>query len=521
VDDDRTLSARLSELEATLRETEARFRTVIEGAFEAFMLSVGGRVIECNAACGALVGLTREQVIGKTVTDFTTPRSAALIIDHIRSGFDSPYEAEIVHSDGHTLPCEIRGRAIVHDGLPARFTAIRDLTERKRAEAEHQRLEAQMQHAQKLETLAVLVGGMAHDFNNLLLVVQGHAELGLMVADESAPTHAHLLQIRDAALRAGDLVQNMLTYAGRAQAERETLDLGALVHGMDERLRAEVSKRAALVVDVEPGLPPIEADAGQLQQVLMALVTNASEALGDTPGKIELRVATQLLSSVRLLQMAINASLGAGRYVMIEVRDEGCGMDAATLARVFDPFFTTKFTGRGLGLASVLGIVRAHSGAIELQSEVGRGTRFALFFPLSAGRRSEPPPGRPARGEPGRRRLALLADDERMLRSMGAEILATAGFEVITAEDGQHALELFRARASEIDLVILDAAMPRMGGPETLAAIRALGANTPVILVSGFQDSDLGMAKDPQLAFLAKPFEIAHLLSTIDELLGR
>jgi CheY-like chemotaxis protein/two-component sensor histidine kinase len=312
----------------------------------------------------------------------------------------------------------------------------------------------------------------------------------------------------------------MLTYAGRAQAERAPLDVGELVRTMSERLHAVVSKRAALVIDVEPDLPTLQADAGQLRQALTALITNAAEALGEAPGKIHLRVAHESLSATRFSQMAVPAASGPGRYVSIEVRDEGCGMDGATLGRVFDPFFTTKFTGRGLGLATVLGIVRAHGGAIEVESEPGRGTRFALFFPLAAGQRSEAPVERPRRDTPSRRRVALLADDEWMLRSMGAEILASVGFEVATAEDGVQALEVFRARRNEIDLVVLDAAMPKMGGPEVLAAIRELSPSTPVVMVSGFQDSDLGVAADPQLAFLAKPFEISTLLATIDELLG-
>ncbi len=516
------LRARIAELERAeerLRESEQRFRTLVEGSFEGLMVSMDGKVIETNASCAALVGLTREQMLGKTVADFATPASAALILERIRQGTEAPYEAVGVRHDGSTFPCEILGRNILYQGQQARITAIRDLTERKRGEDEKKRLQEQMLHAQKLETLGVLAGGVAHDFNNLLLVVLGHAELALAGAQDDSAIHAHLSQIRAAALRASELTSQMLTYAGRTTGQPEPLDLGELVREMNELLRVSVSKRAHVVLELASGLPAIDADPGQLRQVVMNLITNASDALGDEPGEIHLRTALVSLDQSRLDHAVLNTTDGPGRYVCLEVRDQGCGMDRATLGRIFDPFFSTKFAGRGLGLASLLGVVRAHRGAIEVESEPGRGARFTVCLPPSrlAARPSERPPRAPEPASP-QRGLALLADDEPMLRRVGAEILGSLGFEVLTAEDGRQAVDIFRNLSHEIGLVVLDATMPRMGGAEALQAIRALAPATPVIMVSGFQERTPEPSADPHLAFLAKPFEISVLVSTVDAL---
>jgi two-component system cell cycle sensor histidine kinase/response regulator CckA len=514
--------AELERAEERLLESEERFRTLVEGSFEGLMVSVDGRIVETNSACAALAGLPREQMIGKTVLDFATPESASKILDSIRQGMEKPYEAEAMRADGSTFPCEILGRNILYQGRPARITGIRDLTERKRAENERKRLEEQMLHAQKLETLGVLAGGIAHDFNNLLLVVLGHAELALSGMPESSSVHDHLSQIRTAALRASELTTQMLSYAGRTQTEREPVELGDLVRDMSELLRVSVSKRARVVLELADGLPAIEADPGQLRQVLMNLITNASDALGEEQGEVRLRTGEVFLQGDELAKAALDATAGPGRYVFLEVQDDGCGMDRATVARIFDPFFSTKFAGRGLGLASLLGIVRAHAGAIEVHSELGRGTRFRLFFPASSqhARPSTPPPSGPSIPFVGRG-VALLADDERMLRNVGAEILSSLGFEVLTAENGQQAVDIFRSRMRDIALVVLDATMPTMGGAEALRVIRELSPITPVIMVSGFQEVGSRPSADPQLAFLAKPFEISALVSTVKELLQR
>jgi len=285
---------------------------------------------------------------------------------------------------------------IVKDGIFLEMlpTVVRRVSREVQNERDHRRaeearllLERQMQHAQKLESLGVLAGGIAHDFNNLLMVILGNAEMALSSLEPASPVRASVQAIETATYRAASLVKQLLAYAGQSLVALEQVDARALVSEMRSLLRELIPGRIVFSCDLEPDLPTFAADPGQVRQVLTSLITNAAEAIAGIQGAIVLSVGAmycerEYLESCSEIVRAGSDPLAEGRYVYFEVVDNGCGMDSQTLARVFDPFFSTKFTGRGLGMSAVLGIVRAHNGAIRIDSTPGTGTTFRLLFPV-------------------------------------------------------------------------------------------------------------------------------------------
>ncbi|MCK9518595.1 MAG: PAS domain S-box protein, partial [Dehalococcoidia bacterium] len=390
-----------------------------------------------------------------------------------------------------------------------------DITERRRTE------EALLQ-AQKLESLGVLAGGVAHDFNNLLVGIMGNAGLALLDLPEGSPAREAIHAIQTAGQRAADLARQMLAYSGKGRFVIEPVDLNALVHEMGQLLRVSIPKNATLRYALDAGLPPVDADATQLRQVVMNLVVNAADAIGERDGIIT--IATTLVEADRALlaESFLSPELEPGTYVSLEVRDTGVGMDGATRARIFDPFFSTKFTGRGLGLAAALGIVRGHKGAIRVNSQPAEGSVFTLLLPASA---ASAPATTAEEAKPqdwSAKGTILVVDDERTVRTVLGRALQRLGLEVLEAEDGAAAVELFAANAARISCVLLDMTMPRMNGDEAFAEMQRLHPGTPVILMSGYNEQDtLAHFPDSRPAgFVQKPFEITALCATVREVIG-
>jgi two-component system cell cycle sensor histidine kinase/response regulator CckA len=403
---------------------------------------------------------------------------------------------------------------------------MRDITERLRAAQEWRQLEDWVQRAQRFESLGLMASGIAHDFNNLLTPILGDASLALIDLPPESPVRSRLIRIQRAAHRAATLTHQLLDYAGMGSLETEPVDLSKLVHEMAELLQSAAATRTPISFDLAPDLPWVRADTAQLSQVVMNLITNAAEALDDAGpegSRIEVRSGTTRADRDALAQMFLGEDLPEGTYAYLEVEDGGCGMDAATRARVFDPFFTTKFTGRGLGLAAVLGIVRKHRGAIAMESAPGRGTCIRVLLPLAGGgsppRTAAAPP--PLAGWRGSGTI-LVADDDEGARELLSETLVRAGFTVLCASDGGEAAETFRRRADEIRLVLLDRTMPGASGDEALAAIHAVRADVPVVLVSGYSRESASelLASDRAAGFLQKPFLPDDLVRRIREILG-
>ena len=383
----------------------------------------------------------------------------------------------------------------------------RHRTQRERAEREHRYLEAQIQHLQKLESLGVMAGGIAHDFNNLLMPILGQVDLVLGDLPASSPAGERLKRIRAAAARLSELTSKLLAYTGKSALEMRPLDLSQLVREMSELLRMSVSKRVDLEFDLEDGLPAVDADSSQVGQVAMNLVLNASEAMGGESGTVTVRTGLMHAAADYLSESHSFEERPEGPYVYLEVADPGCGMDAATRRQLFDPFFTTKFTGRGLGLAVVLGIVRGHRGAVHVESEPGRGTTFRILFPRSD-RAAEPLARRAPATAPWRASgTVLVVDDEADVRELAEEMLRRLDYEVITAREGSEAVAALRTHADKIDVVLLDLTMPGLSGEETLREIRSIEPDQEVVLMSGYSEEFAGSRFEGRIAgFLQKPF---------------
>ncbi|HZO09447.1 MAG TPA: ATP-binding protein, partial [Myxococcota bacterium] len=457
------------------------------------------------------------------------PEDVSRVKDEVKRHADSTtpsfvQEYRIVLPDGQTRWIYDR-TVVVRDakGAITHFDGyVLDVTEGKVAEEEHRRLEAQFHHAQKLESLGVLAGGIAHDFNNLLMSMLGHASLAETDVPEGSLAQEHLKQIELAARRASELTNQMLAYSGRGRFVVGPVDLSALVSEMARLLETVISKSANLKVELGAGLPAIEADATQLRQVVMNLITNASDALEDKPGRITLR--TGVVSGAGAgHRMVFGESLVGKRCVFLEVSDTGSGMDEATQKRIFDPFFTTKAAGRGLGLAAVLGIVRGHGGAIRVDSTKGRGTTVEVRFPAS---NAPLPPksdlsARTTRGRaPGG--VVLVVDDEQSVRNVSRAMLERLGYRVVLAENGTEALDNVRTQGKKLTAAVLDLTMPGEKGDLVFASIRKIAPELPILVSSGWHESEAipRLGASGNCRFLQKPYATRDLGEALDLLLG-
>jgi CheY-like chemotaxis protein len=375
-----------------------------------------------------------------------------------------------------------------------------------------------MLETQKLESLGVMAGGITHDFNNLLTPILGDAQLALLDLPPDSPVRPRIEQIHHAAKRAAALTRQMLAYSGQTPVLVEPISVSRLVEEMGQLLEGTVSGKAALIYDLSDDLPAVEADIAQLSQVVMNLITNATEAVREGAGRITLRTGAVEAEKVDRSSVIGDCEPVAGNYVFFEVIDDGCGMDAETQSKIFDPFFTTKFTGRGLGLAAVVGIVRSHGGMIEIDSEVGRGTRFRALFPAAqqiaaATRPRTAPPVEEWRASG----TVLVVDDDEGVRDLLDVTLRRAGFTVLLASDGREGVDLFRLHADEICVVVLDRTMPDIGGEDAFDEIRRIRPDVRIMLISGYSEEraawhfiDKGLD-----AFMHKPFEPSVLLEKI------
>lgn len=393
----------------------------------------------------------------------------------------------------------------------------RDITVEKQLADKNRKIEAQMLHAQKLESLGVLAGGIAHDFNNILLAIIGNAELALMRLLPESPARYNLQQIEKAAQRAADLAQQMLAYSGKGRFVVERLDINAMITEMSQILEVSVSKKAAMRLNLADNLPLFEGDATQIRQIIMNLVINASDAIGDGTGIIAITTGTMNCTQAYLSKVWLHDKLEEGVYVYFEITDTGCGMDRETVAKIFDPFFTTKFTGRGLGMAAVLGIVRGHHGAISVYSEPGKGSSFKVFLPATHTVAAMSPHASTPIKTSKVSGTVLLVDDEESILSLGKDMLEELGYSVLTAENGVSALEVFKNHKADIACVILDLTMPRLDGEQTFRELQSLDPNVQVVMSSGFNEQEVtqkfygkGLA-----GFIQKPYKLAELSSKL------
>ncbi len=400
------------------------------------------------------------------------------------------------------------------------YIALVDISERRRAEENRFEMERQLQHGQKLESLGILAGGIAHDFNNLLTAILGNADLALDDLPHTARSRPYLTEIHRASHRAADLCRQMLAYSGRGRFEIKFINLNELASEMAHLLQSVIPKKVKFRQEFcEPG-PVIEADSAQLQQVVMNLISNAAEAIGDRVGTVTISTEFRDCDVAFLHRSRLANPIAPGNYAALVVSDDGEGMTGETLGKLFDPFYSTKFSGRGLGLSAVLGIVRGHQGAIIVDSELGQGTTITVLFPLAE-------QSQPTRDESDQSKSSatawtgegtvLLVDDEEGVRKVAGRMLKSMGFEVLLAEDGLRAVEVFQNHSVAIRFVVLDLTMPGLSGEEAFARMREINPQVPVLMASGYSHAELDLRFSSQSAcgFIQKPFTRAQLRDKI------
>jgi two-component system cell cycle sensor histidine kinase/response regulator CckA len=512
-------------LSRRLVESEARLRQVVDSNMVGILFYADGTVYEANEAFARLLGYDAADIAAGTL-EWAAINPPGFEVQDARAreeiaerGICSPYEKEMLHRDGHRVPVLVGG-ARFDRSRSAGVAFVLDISDAKRRERERDELQAKLLHVQKLESLGVLAGGIAHDFNNLLTAILGGAATALLSLAPESPARADIDVVLGAARRAADLTRQLLAYSGKGHFQVKPLDLSRTVKELAVLLETTISKRVQLRLELAPDLPAIAADSSQLQQIVMNLVLNAAEATGDAVGTV--MVATGL-QDVDAPYAALNfgtEALAPGRYVFLEVHDTGVGMEPHTLAQIFDPFFTTKFTGRGLGLAAVQGIVRAHHGAIRVYSELGRGSTFRVLFPATAEPAVVPAPARAGYRGAG---LVLVIDDDTAVRTTLRRMLTHFGFSVLEADNGQEGVAVFRNRAAEIVLVVLDMTMPVMGGEAAFRELRAVRADIPVLLSSGHNEIEATrrVTARGSTAFLQKPFTPSDLVAKLEVILPR
>ncbi|WP_226373850.1 PAS domain S-box protein [Citrifermentans bemidjiense] len=526
------LNARLDQQQAVaaLRENESKLQIIFD-VIQAGVIQADstGSVIYANQRMAEMFGMPMEELIGSDYCSHVSPEQrqlagssfAMLLSGELESAH---YERHYRRKDGTLFWGYLTGRRLVaSDGKPAELVAtITDMTDLKSAEEKRHRSEQQMLHVQKLESLGVLAGGIAHDFNNILLAIMGNTSLALQRVDRGSPLEQHLLQIEKASEKAADLARQMLAYSGKGRFVLEALDLNRLVREMTSMLEVSLSKKAVLRFHLAEELPGIIADPTQIRQIIMNLAINASEAIGEKSGEITIATGSLICDSHYLAENWLDVPLHEGRYVYLEVTDNGCGMTKETLDRIFEPFFTTKFTGRGLGMAAILGIVRGHKGVIKVYSEPDTGSSFKILLPATEAAVLPTAAVNMADGWRGSGSV-LLVDDEESVRDVASAMLHELGFEVISAADGRQALELYRRHGEGITVVLMDLNMPNLSGEEAFHELRKMDAEVRVILSSGFSEQEvtrkfLGKGLE---GFVQKPYTLAALRAVMSQALSK
>jgi len=511
-----------------LRVSEARFRSLIENASEVILIvSPGGRILYASPSTAFVLGQPAEAFMGRDMSDLLdseeVPQAIKLLQElSERSGGTQPVSLRLRHGDGTLHSLEGLAANLLADPAVAGIVInARDVSDRLRAEQVLREREDQLRHSQKMEAIGLLAGGIAHDFNNLLTGIMGGSSLILDSLNENDPNYHLANDILRATNRAADLTRQMLAYAGKGTFVIEPVDISDLVRDISALIKTCTPKKVDLHLDLATQLPAVKADASQLQQVAMNLIVNAAEAIEQSAGVVSIRTGARIMDWATIGSEFPSYDISPGKFVFLEVRDSGCGMDEALISRIFDPFFTTKFTGRGLGLSAVLGIVRSHRGALKVISKPGRGTTFTVVFPASAMAvvRSEPV----ARDESSfeGHETVLVVDDEEPVRNLARLTLTRYGYDVLVAENGQAAIEIMRIYGDRIAAVLLDLTMPVMSGDEALPQLKQIRPDIKIILSSGYGEHEAlsRFAQDGIVDFVQKPYRAAKLVEKVKQVI--
>jgi len=512
-----------------LRSTQYELETLKDRYFELYdlaplgylTLDSEGRIKESNLAAASLLAVPRTILLNKPLAQFVCPEDREIYHQHRTKAFETcesqVWEMRFVRSSGGTFWANI-------SAAPANnreyWVTLNDITILKQAETAMLALQQQFQQTQKLESLGILAGGIAHDFNNILTIIMGCCSLAKL---DPLNSIKHIPAIEIASERAAELCHQMLTYAGKALTISVPVNMSAVVDEMLRMLKPTFNKNVEIKASIPDDLPMIQADISQIRQILMNLIVNASEAIGEKQGSIKVSLSQSVILGRVSDTDQSGKAIDPGWYVCLEVTDNGCGMDEETRRRIFEPFFTTKFTGRGLGMSAVLGIITAHGGALRLASVPGVGSTFTVYLPIRDCSAEQEVPVQLAPSVPwyGSGTI-LLVDDENDIRFVASCILEEMGFTAITASNGAEALELYRKNAAEIILVLTDVGMPVMDGYALVSALRKQSADVPIIVSSGFGDSEViaRLAGENISRIISKPYSFEQFQAVLQQTLA-
>jgi two-component system cell cycle sensor histidine kinase/response regulator CckA len=501
---------------AELRKAEERYRLLFENATDAIFIAQDGKIKFPNPKTIEILGLDDQQIENMSFTAFIHPDDRDMVLNrHLRRltgeiNLPATYSFRIINTAGRHYTVQISSVMITWEGRPATLSFIRDITEQKK-------LEANLRQAQKLEAVGTLSGGIAHDFNNILMGIQGRVSIMLAELDSAHPHYDHLKGIEAYVKNATALTSQLLGFAKGGKYEIKPTNMNRLLEQSAEMF-GRARKEIRIIFRLETNLWPVEVDRGQINQVLLNLYVNAWQAM-PRGGDLYLQTGNLIVDQ----DFALSKEISPGRYIKMSIADTGVGMDETTKARIFDPFFTTKTMGRGtgLGLASAYGIIKNHSGTINVYSEVGHGTTFTIYLPASntVVEAESPTSAELVNGEG----LILLVDDEAMVLEVGMQMLEKLGYKVITAESGNIALDILKTRYADIDLIILDMIMPEIGGGQTFDRIKQMAPESKVLLSSGYSINGqaVEILRRGCDGFIQKPFGLTDLSHKIREVLSR
>jgi PAS domain S-box-containing protein len=507
-----------------VRDINRRLVACVENAREAIMITDTHNIIEyVNPSFEHLTNIPPTAAVGNDAKQlFATKLKSDFAWQRMRTG-ELHEEAGHFYIDGGKVLNVEQHRFPIHDEnneLCGYAAMLRDVTALREQQS-------QLEHAQRLESLGVLSGGIAHDFNNILTAILGNAALANTELNDTARVHSYLQHIEHASLRAADLCTQMLAYAGKGRFRMTEVDLSVLIEEMKSLVQVSLNNKVQMTLNLSPSLPLVHGDSAQLQQVVLNLLMNAADSMQGREGSVSVTTCVTYIDPEHLAEQAICEPLPAGDYVCLEVMDDGIGMSENTKLHLFDPFFTTKFTGRGLGMSAVLGIIRAHHGIITLTSEEGVGSCFKVYLPCLNHQNNHEEltmatPTTTTIDDWQGSGTILVIDDEDVIRQTLRMMLTMMGFEVIEAANGEDGIAAYQAQQQQIDLVILDMTMPSMSGDEVFTALQALTPDVRVLLSSGYSDVELKPRFEGRglAGFLQKPFTPKLLKSQLYDILA-
>ena len=512
-------------VQQALQESEEKYRILVERANDGILIIKNGIVVYANTYLSKLSGFPLDEMLGRSFLDFVSQDEFHKLKERYekRARFEpveSTYETVLFHKQGRKIIVEVNAGMITYEGEPADLVFLRDITERKQ-------LETQIRQSQKMQAIGHLAGGVAHDFNNILTVINGHAELAQFRLRKNNRAFKHVQEIIKSAQRASDLVRQLLAFSRQQIIEPKIIDVNQIIGNLESMLNRMIGEDIQMILKLDPQLPLIKADPGQIEQVLMNLLINARDAINDNPKvkgekTIIIETGKVFLDENDVIKYQ---ETRMGPHVVIAITDNGKGMDERTIDKIFDPFFTTKEQGKGtgLGLATVFGIVKQNEGNIIVDSKPGHGSTFRIYWPYTEDMKVSDHENVMKKMNLSGKECILIVEDDPKVRSFAFEALQSHGYRVLEADHGIQALECLKERSGEIDLLLSDVVMPVMGGQELAEEVKENYPQLKVILVSGYTDSQIihNGTREHAINFLYKPFSVQSLLRKVREVLDQ